>query len=431
MNTLFIIILAIILFDFVFDKVLDFLNLKNLSPDLPKEAAGIYDAEKYKKSQEYYKVNHNFSTLTSIISLVSMLAMLFLNGFAFVDSFARQYTQNPILMALLFFGILGFASDVLGLPFSLYKTFVIEEKFGFNKTSVKTFILDKLKGYLLAGIIGGGLLSLIIWIYQSTGQYFWLFAWGVMSFITIFVTMFYTTFLVPIFNKLTPLPDGELRSAIEEYMEKVTARPNPPKGRELSTPSSPRRGDKSRASIFVIDGSKRSSKANAYFSGLGSKKTIVLYDTLIEKHTTEELVAVLAHEVGHYKKKHTLTGTIQGVIQTGVMLFIMSLFLGNPELSKALGAEQGSFHLDILVFGLLYSPLSEIVGIISNILSRKHEFEADAYAKETYNGSALASALKKLSSDNLSNLKPHPAYVFVHYSHPPVLERLTKLINGK
>ncbi len=179
--------------------------------------------------------------------------------------------------------------------------------------------------------------------------------------------------------------------------------------------------------LFVIDGSKRSSKANAYFSGLGSKKTIVLYDTLIEKHTTEELVAVLAHEVGHYKKKHTLSGTIQGIVQTGVMLFIMSLFLGNPELSKALGAAQGSFHLDILVFGILYSPLSQILGIISNLLSRKHEFEADAYAKETYNGNALGAALKKLSSDNLSNLKPHPVYVFVHYSHPPVLERLKKL----
>ncbi|TAL63039.1 MAG: M48 family peptidase, partial [Bacteroidetes bacterium] len=395
MNTLFIIIISIILLDFFFDKILDFLNLKTLSPELPKEAEGIYDAEKYKKSQAYYKVNHNFSTLTSVISLAGMLVMLFLNGFAFVDSLVREYTQDTILMALFFLGILAFASDLLGMPFSLYKTFVIEEKFGFNKTSLKTFILDKLKGYVLAAIVGGGLFALIIWIYQSTGQYFWLLAWAVISFFTIFITMFYTTVLVPIFNKLTPLPEGELRTAIEEYCKKVGFKLN---------------------NLFVIDGSKRSSKANAYFSGLGAKKTIVLYDTLIEKHTTEELVAVLAHEVGHYKKKHTLTGTIQGVIQTGVMLFIMSLFLGNPELSKALGAGKGSFHLDIIVFGLLYSPLSEILGIISNILSRKHEFEADAYAKETYNGNALGAALKKLSSDNLSNLKPHHAYVFVHYS---------------
>lgn len=406
MNTLFIIIVSIILIDFFFDKILDFLNLKALSPELPKEAEGIYDAEKYKKSQEYYKVNHTFSTFTSVISLVAMLAMLYFHGFAWVDSFVRQYTQQSVWMALFFFGILGFASDLLGIPFSIYKTFVIEEKFGFNKTTPQTFILDKMKGYVLAAIVGGGLFALIIWIYQSTGQYFWLFAWAVISFFTIFITMFYTTVLVPIFNKLTPLPEGELRTAIEDYCKKVGFKLN---------------------NLFVIDGSKRSSKANAYFSGLGSKKTIVLYDTLIEKHTTEELVAVLAHEVGHYKKKHTRTGTIQGVIQTGVMLFIMSLFLGNPELAKALGASESSFHLDILVFGLLYSPLSEILGIISNVLSRKHEFEADAYAKETYSGPALGAALKKLSSDNLSNLKPHPAYVFVHYSHPPVLERLKRL----
>ncbi len=406
MNLLFIIIVSIILIEFLFDKILDFLNLKNLSPKLPKEAEGIYDEEKYRKSQEYYKVNHNFSMLTSTFSLILLLLMLFLNGFAFMDSFVRQYTENPILMSLLFFGILGFASDIIGIPFSLYKTFVIEEKFDFNKTTIKTYILDKLKGYLLAGIIGGGLLSLIVWIYLNTGQYFWLIAWAVISFFTIFITMFYTTVLVPIFNKLTPLPEGELRSAIEAYCKKVGFKLN---------------------NLFVIDGSKRSAKANAYFSGLGAKKTIVLYDTLIEKHSTEELVAILAHEVGHYKKKHTLIGTIQGVIQSGAMLFILSLFLGNPELSKALGAAQGSFHLEILVFGMLYSPISEILGIISNILSRKHEFEADAYAKETYNGNALQTALKKLSSDNLSNLKPHPAYVFVHYSHPPVLERLKEL----
>ncbi|MEK6616516.1 MAG: M48 family metallopeptidase [Bacteroidota bacterium] len=416
MNTLFIIIVSIIIVEFIFDKVLDYFNLKNLSLNLPEEAKGIYEEEKYRKSQEYFKVNHNFSTLTSTFSLIAILLMLFFNGFAYMDSFVRRYTDNPILMTLLFFGILGFASDILGMPFSLYKTFVIEEKFGFNKTTLKTFILDKLKGYLLAAIIGGGLFSLLIWIYQSTGQYFWLFAWAVISAFTIFITMFYTTFLVPIFNKLTPLPEGELRTAIEEYCKKVGFKLN---------------------NLFVIDGSKRSAKANAYFSGLGAKKTIVLYDTLIEKHTKEELVAVLAHEVGHYKKKHTLIGTVQGIIQTGVMLFILSLFLGNPALTNALGVGQVSnlshnllntFHLDILAFGLLYSPLSEIIGIISNILSRKYEFEADAYAKETYSGNALGTALKKLSSDNLSNLNPHPAYVFVHYSHPPVLKRLRKLI---
>ncbi|HEY4798063.1 MAG TPA: M48 family metallopeptidase [Bacteroidia bacterium] len=406
MNILFIIIVSIIILEFLFDKTLDFLNLKNLSPELPEEAKEIYDKEKYRKSQEYYKTNHNFSMLTSSVTFIAMLAMLFFNGFAWVDLFVRSYTENPILMALLFFGLIGFASDLLGTPFSLYRTFVIEEKFEFNKTTIATFIFDKIKGYALALIIGGGLFALIIWIYQTTGNYFWLFAWAVISFFMVFITMFYTTFLVPLFNKLTPLPEGELRTAIEEYCRKVGFKLN---------------------NLFVINGSKRSAKANAYFSGLGAKKTIVLYDTLIEKHSVDELVAVLAHEVGHYKKKHTLIGTIQGIVQTGAMLFILSMFLGNPALAHALGIGQSSFHIDILAFGLLYSPLSEILGIISNIFSRKHEFEADAYAKETYNGNALQTALKKLSSDNLSNLKPHPAYVFVHYSHPPVLERLKAL----
>ncbi len=221
MNILFVIIVAIIIVEFAFDKILDFLNLKNLSPDISKEAEGIYDADKYTKSQEYYKVNHNFSILTSSITLVVMLAMLLLNGFALVDAYARTYTDNPILIALLFFGLLGLASDIFGMPFSLYKTFVIEEKFGFNKTTLKTFVLDKIKGYLLAAIVGGGLFSFIIWIYQSTGSYFWLLAWAVISFFTIFITMFYTTFLVPIFNKLTPLPEGELRTAIEEYCKRL------------------------------------------------------------------------------------------------------------------------------------------------------------------------------------------------------------------
>lgn len=406
MNILLQIIIAIILVEFCFEKVLDFLNLKNLSPQLPEEAKGIYDEEKYRKSQEYYKVNHRFSMLTSTLSLIMLLVILFFHGFAYLDSFVREYTRHPILMPLLFFAILGFASDIIGTPFSLYRTFVIEEKFGFNKTTLATFFLDKLKGYLLAAIIGGILFSLIIWIYQNTGTYFWLFAWAVISFFTIFVTMFYTTLLVPIFNKLTPLPEGELRTAIEMYCKKVGFKLN---------------------NLFVIDGSKRSAKANAYFSGLGSKKTIVLYDTLIEKHTTEELVAVLAHEVGHYKKKHTLVGTILGILQTGFMLYIFSLFAGSEALANALGSDQNSFHLSILAFGMLYSPLSQVVGIFSNILSRKHEFEADAYAKETYNGNALSIALKKLSSDSLSNLKPHPAYVFVHYSHPPVLQRIKEL----
>jgi STE24 endopeptidase len=406
MNILLLVIVVILVGEFLFDKYLDHLNLKSLQPELPPEAADIYDAEKYRKSQEYYKANYNFSMLTSIINFVLMLAMLLLGGFAWLDEHVRMYTTNPVWMALLFFVVLGIAADIIGTPFSLYHTFVIEEKFGFNKTTIKTFLLDKLKGYLLAAIIGGGLLALIVWIYGMTGKYFWLYAWGVMAAFMMFATMFYASIILPLFNKLTPLPEGTLRSAIETYCSKVGFKLN---------------------NLFVMDGSKRSSKANAFFSGLGASKKIVLYDTLINNHTTDELVAVLAHEIGHYKKKHTRTGLIVGFFQTGLMLFILSLFLGNPALAQALGAQQSSFHLDILVFAMLYSPLSEILGILMNMLSRKHEYEADHFAKTTFNGEALASALKKLSVDNLSNLKPHPAYVFVHYSHPTLLQRLSQL----
>ena len=406
MNGLFLIIVCIVVFDFVVDRVLDYLNLKNFSPELPKEAEGIYDAEKYRKSMEYYKVNDRFSMITSTFSLMLLLAMLFLHGFAWIDQFVRSFTNEPVWMALLFFGIIGFASDILSMPFALYKIFVIEEKFGFNKMTLKTFFLDKIKGYLLGTVIGGTLLAALVWIYGATGEYFWLYALGVLSVFMIFATMFYASIILPLFNKLTPMPEGELRTAIEIYCKKVEFK--------LSN-------------LFVMDGSKRSAKANAFFSGLGSKKKIVLFDTLIEKHTTDELVAVLAHEIGHYKKKHTKQGLLLGLIQSGIMLFILSLFLGNPALAKALGATQSSFHLDILAFGILYSPLSELLGILMNMLSRKNEYEADHFAKETYNGEALANALKKLSVDNLSNLKPHPAYVFVHYSHPPLLKRLAAL----
>ena len=338
--------------------------------------------------------------------MILMLAMLFFGGFAWLDNFVREYTQNPILMALMFFGILGFAADILTTPFSIYSTFVIEEKFGFNKTTPKTFILDKLKGWLLAAIIGGGLLALIVWIYNSTGEWFWVIAWGAIGGFTIFMTMFYSNIIVPLFNKQEPLEDGSLRTAIEKFSQKVAFKLD---------------------NIFVMDGSKRSTKANAYFSGLGAKKRIILFDTLIKDHTDNELVGILAHEIGHYKKKHTLTGTIISLLQTGLMLYILSLFIGNPVLSHALGAEQGSFHLGILAFGLLYSPLSLILGLIMNVVSRKNEFAADRFAGENFNPAALEEALKKLSVNHLSNLHPHPAYVFFHYSHPPLLQRLKAL----
>lgn len=405
-QTIFIIIIAILIFDYLLERLLDYLNSRYWSNELPKELEGIYDVEKYKKSQDYQKVNQRFSLITSTLSFCAMLLMLLGGGFALVDEFVRQYTLNPILMALLFFGIIGFAADMLSMPFSIYDTFVIEQKFGFNNTTVKTFITDKLKGLLLAVVLGGGLLAIFILIYTATGKNFWWIAWLVFSGITIFFTMFYSNLIVPLFNKQTPLESGELRDAIQAFATKTGFKLN---------------------NIFVIDGSKRSNKANAYFTGLGSKKRIVLYDTLIKNHTTEELVAVLAHEIGHYKKKHTLKGIIISLLETGLMLYILSRFIGSSSLSEALGIKDASFHISIIVFGMLYSPLSLLLGLALNILSRKHEYQADRFAGENYQVEALQNALKRLSVDNLSNLRPHPAYVFFHYSHPTLLQRLIAL----
>ncbi|NTV84895.1 MAG: M48 family metallopeptidase, partial [Bacteroidales bacterium] len=373
------------------------------SEELPGELEGIYDREQYARSQKYLKTNHNFSQITEAFNFILVLAMLVLGGFAYLDGWIRQLTTNPVLMALLFFGALGLIADILGTPFSIYATFVIEERFGFNKTTVKTFILDKIKGWVLAILIGGGILSLVVWLYGATGPWFWLIAWGAISFFTIFMTLFYSNIIVPLFNKQTPLEAGELRDAIEAFSQKV--------GFSLRN-------------IYVIDGSKRSTKANAYFTGLGRKKRIVLYDTLIKDHSVDELVAVLAHEIGHYKKKHTLIGTITSILQTGLMLFILSRFLSSPYLSGALGASEPSFHLSVVAFGILYTPLSIILGLAMNALSRKHEFEADRFAAVHYNGESLSKALVRLSVNNLSNLRPHPVYVFFYYSHPPLLRRM-------
>lgn len=405
-QTILIIIIAIIIFDFVFDRIMDYLNASRWSNKLPDELKGIYDEEKYRKSQDYSRVNMRFGIFTATLSFLLILLMLTLGGFGYLDAFVRQYSENPIIMALLFFGLLGLASDILSTPFDIYGTFVIEERFGFNRTTPKTYVLDKIKGWFLAALIGGGMMALFVWFYDTAGSLFWLYAWVVFSAFSIFMMMFYSTLIVPLFNKQKPLEEGELRTAIESFASKS--------GFKLDN-------------IFVIDGSKRSSKANAYFSGLGPKKRIVLFDTLIKEHTTEELVAVLAHEVGHYKKKHTTKGMILSVLNTGVMLYLLGLFINRPELSAALGGQTASFHLGILAFGLLYSPVSMVLGILGNRLSRKHEYEADAFAAEKYDAEPLQEALKKLSVNHLSNLRPHPAYVYVHYSHPPLLKRLEHL----
>ncbi|MEQ9186593.1 MAG: M48 family metallopeptidase [Cryomorphaceae bacterium] len=392
--------------DFLFDKWLDFLNDQAKSPIMPKEAEGIYDEERYAKWLAYDKANGRLGMVSSSVSILLSLALLIFGVFGWLDSFLRQWTEQPVVIGLVYFGVLGLGSSIISLPFSVYGTFVIEERFGFNKTTVKTFVLDMLKGSALGLLIGVPLGALIIWLYYTLGDYFWLAAWAVMSVFSIFMTMFAATWIMPIFNKFTPLEDGDLRTAIEAYCKKV--------GFKLDR-------------LFVMDGSKRSAKSNAFFSGLGPKKTIALYDTLIEQMETGEIVAVLAHEIGHYKKQHTRQSLVLSVLQSGLMLFLLGLFLRMPAFSMALGAAEGSFHVGIIAFGIIFSPISTVIGIAMNALSRKNEFEADAYARDTYGGQPLASGLKKLTAENLGNLKPHPYYVFVHYSHPPVLERLEKL----
>ena len=405
-TTLFYIIIAIIIINFTVDKILDALNAKHYNDTLPKDLEDVYDETEYKKSQNYKATNYRFGLITSTFSILLTLGFLIFDGFEFVDNIARSYSSNPIIIALIFFGIIMIGSDILTTPFSYYSTFVIEEKFGFNKTTIKTFFFDKIKGWLMMAVVGGGILALIIWFYEATGKHFWLYAWLLVAIFTLFMNMFYSKLIVPLFNKQSPLEDGSLRDKISEYAKTV--------GFKL---------DK----IFVIDGSKRSTKANAYFSGFGSEKRVTLYDTLINDLEEEEIVAVLAHEVGHYKKKHIIFNLFASILLTGLTLYILSLFISNPLLSQALGVETPSFHIGLIAFGLLYSPISEITGLIMNVFSRKFEYQADDYAKNTYKGEPLITSLKKLSKNSLSNLTPHPAYVFMHYSHPTLLERIGNL----
>lgn len=405
-TSLFYLLISIIIISFIIDKILDILNAKHFDDKIPAKLADVYDEDEYKKSQAYKKTNEKFSNLTSIFSIILTLTFFFVDGFKYVDDFARNFTNHPILVALIFFGFIMLGSDILTTPFSYYKTFVIEEKFGFNKSTKKIFWLDKLKGWLMSIILGGGILALIIWFYQLAGENFWIYAWVLVAVFSLFMNMFYAKLIVPLFNKQTPLEDGELKLAIEKYAKKVGFTIN---------------------NIFVIDGSKRSTKANAYFSGFGSQKRITLFDTLIQELETDEIVAVLAHEVGHYQRKHIIFNLVSSILLTGFTLFILSLFINSSVLSEALGVSIPSFHIGLIAFGILYSPISEITSLFMNYMSRKFEYQADNYAKETFAGKPLITSLKKLSKNSLSNLTPHPAYVFAHYSHPTLLERIRNL----
>ena len=405
-ETIFIVLITIIVASFVLENWLEMLNLKNLSEKLPDELKDIYDAEKYIQSQNYERVNNRFGLITGTFNLILILAMFFLDGFAWANSLAEAVSTHPVLHPLIFFGMLGLAFDLLNTPFELYDTFVIEQRFGFNTTTPMLYLTDKLKGWLLSVVIGGGLMALIIWFYLLTTVYFWLWAWLLLSLFMLFMAFFYSSLIVPLFNKQQPLEDGELKNKITQFSEQVGFRID---------------------KIFTIDGSKRSSKANAYFSGMGRKKRIVLFDTLITELSTDEIVAVLMHEIGHYRKKHIISSMILTFIQSGILLYIFSLFVSQPVFSQALGVPAASFHIGLITFGILFSPISIVIGLVMNTFSRKNEFQADDFAAGFGMGNALIGALKKLSVNNLTNLTPHPLYVFFHYSHPTLLQRIRKL----
>jgi STE24 endopeptidase len=406
MNILFLLLVILLSAGYLSDLVLDILNIKHIQPELPGLLNQKYDRDTYKKTINYLKEHGRFGLLISLISFIAVLLLLLLGGFSWLDSMVFTVTSHPVIAALLFFGILGFVADLGGTPFEIYSTFVIEEKYGFNKTTRTTFVVDKLKSWLLAVIVGAPLMALIIWIYTQTGKWFWVLAWAIITVFSILFSFFYSTLIVPLFNKQQPLEEGELRLAIEEMSRKA--------GFQISK-------------IFVIDGSKRSGKSNAYFAGFGSKRRIVLYDTLISDLPTNQILAVLAHEIGHYKKKHIISTMILSVLQTGLLLFLFSLVAGNPALAAALNIARPSFHISVLVFGMLFSPVSMLTGLFFNYLSRIFEYQADAYAARLGYRVDLADALVRLSEKNMGNLTPHPAYIFVHYSHPPLLQRLKQL----
>ena len=411
----FFIIISLVIFNYLFSNLLDYMNHRNWKDEIPNELKDFYDKEKYKKAKNYALSKNKISLFSSSLSFLLVISLIVFNGYGIIDqfvsinlskSFESLQISSNFIQSGVFFLILFILSSIISIPFSYYNTFVIEEKFGFNKTTKLTFFIDIIKSTLLSFFIGGILLFLALYLYENLNDGFWLWLWIGLSLLMILINMFYADLIVPIFNKLTPLDDGELRNKIEKYSKDV--------GYLLKN-------------IYVIDGSKRSTKANAFFSGLGPRKTIALYDTLIEKHTENELVAVLAHEVGHFKKKHIFSGLIMSIIQIGIMSFFFELCLKLPEISIALGGLESSFHLGLVGFSIIFSPISILSGIIMNYNSRKNEFEADAYAKETFNGEDLSLALKKLSVDSLSNIYPHPLYVFFHYSHPPLIQRLRAL----
>ena len=399
-------LVLIVLAAYILESLLDQLNQNRARDPLDPSIADLYDINERERSIAYSAEKTRFGFYSSTFSTVIMILALCYGWFAVLDNWVRDRFENQVLISLAFIAALSVISWWLNLPFQLYSIFGIEARYGFNKITPRTFITDTIKATFLGAVIGGTLLAAVLWIYQELGSKFWIFAWLLVSGFSLLMFMFGTTLILPLFNKLKPVEQGELRTAVERYCAS--------QGYSLGR-------------LFVMDGSKRSTKANAFFSGLGRSKTIVLFDTLIEKLSTKEIVAVLAHEIGHYKKKHTLSMFIFSNIQTFATFALLGWLLGYPELSQALGAKESSFHLSALTFFILFTPLSIVLGLLNNSWSRHNEFEADTFAKKTNDAKALKSALKKISADSLANLSPHPLYVAFNYTHPPLAQRLKNL----
>lgn len=404
MNTYLVVVLCILVADYVRDLVVEFLNVRHLDPKLPSCFEDSYDADRYARSQDYLKVNTRFGQLISSTTTPLMIIFILLGGFNLVDDFARSFDVGPIATGLIFSGLLLWGSSLLQIPIRAYHTFVIEERFGFNRTSVKTFITDLLKGWLLSAIIGAPVLAAILWFFGAAGGLAWLYCWGALTVFQLVIMFVAPVLIMPLFNKYEPLEQGDLRSSIETYAHAQ---------------------DFKLKGVYRMDGSRRSSKSNAFFTGFGRFRRIVLFDTLIAQHSTEELTAVVAHEMGHYKKRHILTFMLVSMAATGLMFFLLSFFIENPKLFAAFKMESTSIYASLFFFSIFYSPISSVISVAVNILSRRHEFEADRYALDTHgHPGAMVTALKKLSVDNMSNLTPHPLKVFLEYSHPPVIDRI-------
>jgi STE24 endopeptidase len=404
MNPFFVVILCAILIEYAAGVVANLLNLRSLQWEIPAELEGVYPPEDYRKSQEYIRTSTRFDFAASTFSLVVLLSFWFAGGFNYLDQIVRSWGFTPVLSGLFYIGILLAGYTLLRLPFGIYHTFVIEQRFGFNRTTRRTFLMDRIKNMSLAALVGGALLSGILALFEYAGYHAWIYCWIAVAVFSLVLEYVEPTWIMPLFNKFTPLEPGELREAILNY------------ARSLDFPVK---------NVFVMDGSKRSSKSNAFLLGFGRNKRIALVDTLIKNHTVPELVAVLAHEIGHYKKKHILQGTIINIAHFALLFFILSIFLGSPGLYDAFYMEQQSVYSGILFVALLYTPLEMIISVLTHALSRKNECEADRFAADNIeHRQHLRDALKKLYAGHFANLTPHPFYVVLNDSHPPLLQRI-------